>query len=89
MKKLLIQISQIIGILMIAAGIFLWFRPFHAFSVPAAVTIIGRADGPTAIFLAGKSGGGEIVWLILPGILLTGIAGGYRIKEYMNKRKQR
>ena len=43
---------------------------------------IGTADGPTAIFLAGKVGDGYILGAILAGIIL--VAAGvviYRIKK--------
>ena len=33
--------------------------------------IIGGADGPTAIFVAGKIGDGFVISLILVGIILT------------------
>ena len=64
MKKTLTIIMAVIGILLAAIGI-------HWKSKAAvAVSIIGGADGPTSIFLAGKIGDGFILGTILIGIVL-------------------
>ena len=48
-----------------------------------AVSIIGGADGPTSIFLAGKVGGSMIIYLISLVIILIGVA----ILVYLRKKK--
>ena len=40
----------------------------------ASVAVIGGADGPTAIFLAGKVGNGTIMGIIAIGIVLVAAA---------------
>lgn len=51
-KKVIAGIGFIAGLLLIIAGI------YQNMSVKAsAISIIGGADGPTSIFLAGKVGG--------------------------------
>lgn len=41
----------------------------------AAVSVIGGADGPTAIFIAGKLNGDSFLFLIAIGIILLVLAG--------------
>ena len=48
-----------------------------------AVSIIGGADGPTSIFLAGRVGGSMIIYLISLVIILIGVA----ILVYLRKKK--
>ena len=48
-----------------------------------AVSIIGGADGPTSIFLAGKVGGSMIIYLISLVIILIGVG----ILVYLRKKK--
>ena len=48
-----------------------------------AVSIIGGADGPTSIFLAGKVGGSMIIYLISLVIILIGVG----ILVYIRKKK--
>ena len=48
-----------------------------------AVSIIGGADGPTSIFLAGKVGGSMIIYLISLVIILIGVV----ILVYLRKKK--
>ena len=48
-----------------------------------AVSIIGGADGPTSIFLAGKVGGSMIIYLISLVIILIGVA----ILVYLRNKK--
>lgn len=65
MKKVIAFIVAALGILIAAIGI-------HMKSKAAvAVSIIGGADGPTSIFLAGKIGDGFILGTILLGIVLA------------------
>ena len=48
-----------------------------------AVSIIGGADGPTSIFLAGKVGGSMIIYLISLVIILIGVV----ILVYLRNKK--
>lgn len=48
-----------------------------------AVSIIGGADGPTSIFLAGKVGGSMIAYLVSLVVILIGV----RIVIYIRKKK--
>ena len=41
----------------------------------AAVSVIGGADGPTSIYIAGKLNGDNFVFLIVIGIILLVLAG--------------
>lgn len=67
MKKIIAIIIAVIGILLAAIGI-------HWKSKAAvAVSIIGGADGPTSIFLAGKIGDGFILGTLLIGIVLLAV----------------
>lgn len=68
MKKTLTIIMAVIGILLATIGIH-WKS-----KVAVAVSIIGGADGPTSIFLAGKIGDGFILGTLLIGIVLL-VAG--------------
>jgi len=78
MKKTLTIIMAVIGILLVAIGI-------HWKSKAAvAVSIIGGADGPTSIFLAGKIGDGFILGTLLIGIVLL-VAGVVIYKKIKNK----
>jgi len=78
MKKTLAIIIVVIGILLAAIGI-------HWKSKTAvAVSIIGGADGPTSIFLAGKIGDGFILGTLLIGIVLL-VAGVVIYKKIKNK----
>ena len=57
-----------VGILLVAFGVSVKVKE------AAAVSIIGGADGPTAIFVAGKIGDGLLIGAILVGIVLV-VAG--------------
>lgn len=61
MKKKLIIVSIIVlAVLLVIVGIFFYERAhvsFHNDEDGTSISIIGGADGPTAIFLAGKIGG--------------------------------
>ena len=43
--------------------------------VLAAVSVIGGADGPTSIFIAGKLNGDNFIFMIVVGIILLILAG--------------
>ena len=67
MKKILTIIIAVIGILVAAVGIH-WKT-----KAAVAVSIIGGADGPTSVFIAGKVGDGIIGGAIVVGIILVSI----------------
>ena len=52
-------------------AIFLGFNGAAA----AAISIIGGADGPTSIFIAGKLNGDNFIFMIVVGIILLILAG--------------
>lgn len=63
-KKTGIVITVAAGALLIAAGI------NQKTKKAVSVSIIGGADGPTSVFLAGKVGGDFAVGLIIAGVVL-------------------
>lgn len=67
MKKVFGIGSCIIGMLLVISGVVMKLKG------NTAVTIIGGADGPTSIFVAGKLNGDFSVMLILGGIVLLAI----------------
>lgn len=77
MKKIIAIIVAVLGILIAGIGINLKSK------AAVAVSIIGGADGPTSIFLAGKIGDGFIGGIILIGIILlvTGIIIYKKLKK--------
>ena len=68
MKKLMAVIASVIGFLLIGWGVNLKMNN------SVAISIIGGADGPTSVFIAGKIGDGMIGGIILGGVLFTGLA---------------
>ena len=68
MKKLMVVISAVIGFLLIGWGVNLKMNN------SVAISIIGSADGPTSVFIAGKIGNGMIGGIILGGVIFTGLA---------------
>lgn len=64
MKKVMCAVSALAGILLVVAGIIFKIRD------SVAISVIGGADGPTSIFLAGKVGNGFTVTVIFIGIIL-------------------
>lgn len=64
MKKILGIIFGAIGILVAVAGIILNVKE------RMSISIIGGADGPTSIFLAGKVGTGVAIFPIVSGVVL-------------------
>ena len=63
----------ILGILAAIAGV-LWIAVTLYTTKPHSYTIIGGADGPTSIFLAGKYGAGTIITAVIGGLVLA-VAG--------------
>lgn len=68
MKKTIGIIAGIIGVLLAVIGIILKIKK------SMSVSIIGGADGPTSIFLAGKLGGDFSMAAIAIGVILLLIA---------------
>ena len=68
MKKAIGITLSVIGIIM--AAINLVFKVNEQMSVAKSVSVIGGADGPTSIFLAGKVGDTSAVMGMVVGILL-------------------
>lgn len=64
MKKVAGIIGCIIGFLLISIGGIMKAKEY------TAVSIIGGADGPTSIFIAGKLGGDLSISLILIGVVV-------------------
>lgn len=75
MKKYLIGISGTLGFLFLLAGIYTKIK-----NSATAVSIIGGADGPTSIFIAGKVGTDFSMSGIIIGIILFGIAVIFAVK---------
>lgn len=69
MKKVVGGIITIIGIVMTAWGIHV-----YVFAKEATSILIGGADGPTSVFIAGKVGNGFGLGTIFVGIILV-VAG--------------
>lgn len=68
MKKVFGIGSCIIGMLLVISGAMMKLKG------QTAVTVIGSADGPTSMFVAGKLNGDFAVMLIVIGIILLAIA---------------
>ena len=71
MKKVIGITLSVIGIIM--AAISLVFKVNEQISVTKSVSVIGVADGPTSIFVAGKIGGTPAIIGIIVGIVLLAI----------------
>ncbi|MBQ7795091.1 MAG: sodium ion-translocating decarboxylase subunit beta [Lachnospiraceae bacterium] len=65
MKKWISIIVGIIGAILVYHGVSMKINE------QKAISIIGGADGPTAIFVAGKIGEGTIVSIIVIGVILV------------------
>ena len=72
----------ILGILVAIAGV-LWIAVTLYTTKPHSYTIIGGADGPTSIFLAGKYGAGTIITAVIGGLVLA-VAGFAMLNPYSN-----
>ena len=85
MKKTLSIISVIAGCLMLLSVAAPWIIGLilKAQTAASSVTIIGGADGPTAIFLTGTIGAGGVIAEIVIGVLLiaVGICSLKRLKK--------
>lgn len=68
MRKIFGIGSCMIGMLLVISGCVMKLKG------DTAVTIIGGADGPTSVFVAGKLNGDFSVMLMLTGIVLLAIA---------------
>lgn len=79
MKKIILYIIACIGIILAAAGIL--FKQKQS----ASIGIIGGADGPTSILVAGKLGGSIFDGLAAAGILLLLGIVIYIIKKKRNQ----
>ena len=86
MKKRLGIIAGILGIVLAVIGIVLKQIVFFVVFVfgsavvlkqkeNTAVSVIGGADGPTSIFIAGKLNGDNFIFMIVVGIILLILAG--------------
>ncbi|MDO5406289.1 MAG: oxaloacetate decarboxylase [Eubacteriales bacterium] len=64
MKKWTAVLAGLAGAALVIAGIIMKIRKM------ASIAIIGGADGPTSVFLAGKVGGGFSISVIAVGIVL-------------------
>ena len=69
MKERLGIIAGILGIVLAVIGIVLKQKE------NTAVSVIGGADGPTSIFIAGKLNGDNFIFMIVVGIILLILAG--------------
>lgn len=79
MKKTLGIIMGALGIVLAIIGIVLKVKE------NTAVTIIGGADGPTSIFVAGKVGGAFGNYVIIMGSLFLVVAGVIFLKRRHKK----
>ncbi len=77
MKKIIAIIVAAVGFILAAIGLN-WKS-----KAAVAVSIIGGADGPTSIFLAGKIGDGFIIGIIFIGLIL--FAAGIVIYKKIKK----
>ena len=64
MKKWMFIVSGTI------AAVLVYLRIAEKLNEQKAITIIGGADGPTAIYIAGKVGYGSILTMIIVGVLI-------------------
>lgn len=64
MKKWIYMISGLISALAVYLGI------TAKLNEQKAITIIGGADGPTAIYIAGKVGYGSILTVLIVGVII-------------------
>lgn len=73
-------------VLLVFAVVVLFGANIFAVSSPA-VSVIGGADGPTAVFIAGKTGGGMLVPAIFGGLILAIIIVAVVIIVKKNKKE--
>lgn len=75
-----------IGVLFLCIGLYIevFLNNMYGYAgMNAAIGVIGGADGPTSIFVAGRVGDGVVPWIIGIGILLLGIC----VVRLLKKRK--
>lgn len=77
MMKLISVIAGMAGLVVVCLGVFLKVRGM------GAISVIGGADGPTSIFIAGRVGSGLSVDMIVVGIIM--IAAGIFIYKWKRK----
>ena len=89
MKKVISTVGIIVGTFMIVCNV----APMiigailrMQISNSSSIGIIGGADGPTSIFIAGRIGSGSVIGGLLIGVLLVG-AGiwGYKKSRNVNQ----
>lgn len=68
-KKVLGIIMGILGLVLVIIEILLKMKE------SMSISVIGGADGPTSIFLAGRIGGNLSILIIIVGVILMVIAG--------------
>lgn len=68
MKKILTGILAAVGAVMFGVGV------TSVTKKAAAVTIIGKADGPTSVFIAGKLGDGFWWMITIAGGVIIGLS---------------
>ena len=89
MKKAVSVLITIAGVILIAIGAIPKLATFaaNASSVAQSVSVIGGADGPTAIFIAGKMGTDFGGVSMIVGAVLTVIGVVMLVKENISRRK--
>lgn len=85
MKKWLGIMTGILGIVLTVTGIVLKQKE------NMAVSVIGGADGPTSIFIAGKLSRDMFIYIIIIGIILLILAGViiYKFKHSPKSEKKK
>ena len=68
-KKVLGIIMGILGLVLVIIEILLKMEE------SMSISVIGGADGPTSIFLAGRIGGNISLFIVIVGVILMVIAG--------------
>ena len=81
-SKIMLGCAALFGAALAAGGV------YSKMQENSSVTVIGGADGPTAIFIAGKLGGGMVSGLIAVGAVLLICAVGLLILYFHRKKKQ-
>lgn len=84
MKKAITIISIIIGgLVLLKASAVMIIEEILKAQVTGSVSVIGGADGPTSVFVAGTVGEGSVIIEIILGVLLiiVGVWGLRKIKK--------
>jgi oxaloacetate decarboxylase beta subunit len=66
MKKIIGSILAILGVAIIIINLIVKIKG------QMAVSIVGGADGPTSIFVAGKVGNNALAWIVVGVVLFAG-----------------